>query len=786
MLLRVYRVTDRTGLALVKLLALPGDMLVTSAQRLVLVLQRILSGLWQILRLMGQGLMVVVGGTGRAVQSRRASAVPVTSSEASALPLVETDDAVVRHEALITSEPFAPSETIMLTTYMGALQEAAPSVPAFPLDPSSGIDKIFVPETPDAVSRPARRSARTNRPRTATVARDKRFDEVDKRLGEDPLKLQNRRLSLAIIAMVVVVIGAVLWATDPSHTSSTKPSTLAENAGSSLILNSTPLATAQNVAAALPALPTPIPTNAPPPAALRVGGSLAYVVRERGQTDIWAVNVGSRTPIRILNDLTDERDPAWNTDGTRLAYASRQDGNWELYTVDLNAPQAITRVTYDLAFQANPTWSNDNQWLAYESYQGENLDIYAVPLDGSKAPLRITDNPMPDFAPSWSPDGRKIAFVSWRDGNQDIYVFNLDTFETLNLTGTPERNEDNPVWSPDGRSMAFSAVDAGREKIFVQSTQANTPAELIGAGRTPSWSADGSTITYAVDANDKSQTYLYAVPYGLAGGVSTEIAAVAYGASSPVWTDRPLPPALVNAGGFDLSVKDPLYVEQAQTYNTDAPYRLQSLPDVKAPQAYLSDQVNDSFNALRERSLQVTGLDLLGTLDDAWWNLERQPQPGEDRRNWHMTGRAFSTPRNATLGFPASIEVVREDTDTDTYWRIYARVSEQAQNGQLGEPLRRMPWDFTSRSLGDVEAYNQGGRLRAIPPGYYVDLTEQAMDYGWDRRAAGTDWRANTNSINYWMFYKPERLDWLAAMLQVHTQGELVNFMPTPAPGTRP
>jgi|GEM_PF-126953 len=790
MLLRVYRVTDRTGLALVKMLALPGDLLVTSAQRLVLVLQRILSGLWQILKLMGQGLMVlvmgVVGGIG-SLRARRAAPVAVApvSSESTPLSPVTVDDAVVSDAAFIAPD-LAPTETVMLTAYMGTLQEA-PASPVMSLDPTSGIDKIFVPDPSESDSRPARRSNRTNRPRTATVTREKRFDDVDKRLGEDPLKLQNRRLSLAIIGMVVVVIGAVLWATDPNRTSP-KPSGLADNAGSSLILGSTPVATAdnQNVAAAiLPELPTPIPTNAPPPAALRVGGSIAYVVREQGQTDIWAINVGTRTPIRILNNITDERDPAWNSDGSRLAYASKQDGNWELYTVDLNAPDAISRITYDLAFQANPTWSNDSQWLAYETYQGDNLDIYAVPVNGSEAPLRITDHATPDFAPAWAPDGRKIAFVSWRDGNQDVYIFDLDTLETRNLTGTPERNEDNPAWSPDGRAMAFSAVDAGREKIFVQNLESNTPAELIGAGRTPSWSPDGSTLTYSVDADDKSQTYLYAALYGRAGGVSTEVAAVPYGASSPVWTDRPLPPALVNAGGLDLAVRDPLFVEQVQTYNEAAPIRLQSLPDVQAPSAYLSDQVNDSFNALREQVLQSSGIDVLGTLDDAWWNLERLPQPGEERRNWHMTGRAFSITRNAILGFPAPIEIVREDSDTETLWRVYVRVSDQAQSGQLGEPLRKMPWDFTSRSLGDVQAYNQGGRLRAeVPKGYYIDLTQLATDYGWDRRSASTDWRANNNATNYWLFYKPERLDWLTAMLEVHTEGELINFMPTPAPGS--
>ena len=107
---------------------------------------------------------------------------------------------------------------------------------------------------------------------------------------------------------------------------------------------------------------------APLPEALSARGAVAYTVREHGQTDIWAVNVGaSRNPLRITNDTADERDPEWNFDGTRLAYAARTDGNWDLYVYD-TLQNATGRVTVDLSFQSNPTWSPDGTFLAYENY----------------------------------------------------------------------------------------------------------------------------------------------------------------------------------------------------------------------------------------------------------------------------------------------------------------------------------------------------------------------------------------------------------------------------------
>jgi hypothetical protein len=610
-----------------------------------------------------------------------------------------------------------------------------------------------------------------------TMARRAARAQIDVKIAEDPLKVQNRRLSVAVLVMGFLVVGAVLWATDPSRTVTVAPIVGNNDNPASLLASNqatTIPPTAENVGLGLP---TPIPVATQVPLALRGGGTLAYTVRESGQTDLWLVGVGSRTAIRITNDISDERDPSWNRAGTQLAYASHRDGNWELYLYDLSL-QESQRLTYDLSFQANPKFSPDGLYLAYESYQGENLDIYAVPIDGSAPATRITDNESTDFSPIWSADGRKIAFVSWREGNQDIYIFNLDTLETSNLTQTPLRDEDHPAWSPDNNWLAYSAFDNGSEKVFVQATTGGD-AQVINFGRTPSWSPDGSSLTFAVDSVDGKETYLYAVPYNREGAVATEVIDVPYGSTKPTWSEQTIPPALLNSGGLPLGVTTALFVEQSERSNSGAPFRLSTLLDVQAPRAVLSDLVNDSFNAFRARVVAETDTDFLANLDDAFWDLERLPNPGEARRSWHMTGRGIAFSRNALLGFPPSIEVIREEIGVNTYWRIFLRVDEDAQAGQLGEPLRRMPWDFLSATQGDVEAYNQGGRLRAsMPSGYYVDLTLIAQDYGWQRLPSGSDWRGNTATRNFWMFINAESDDWCTAMLEIYTEGEMVNFCP--------
>lgn len=602
--------------------------------------------------------------------------------------------------------------------------------------------------------------------------------ELETNLAEDPLRTQNRFLSGVVVVVLAALVVAVIIAT-----SGGRDNTPSSGVPAVVDLNLGNAGSATPTVAQGGLLPTPVPTATDIPELLQARGSLAFVVHERGQDDIWMTSIDSRNPLRITSSPEDDRDPSFSPDGQRLAYASHRDGNWDIYILNMNNPLGEPeRKTFGIAFDARPVWSSDGVYLAYESYQNNNLDILIMSVDGTVPPQALPSmSGSAEFSPAWSPEGRQIAYVSWRDGNQDIYVVDLNDGEAFNLTNSPTRHEDYPAWNPDGTLLAYSAVDEGIEKVFVKSvSNPEEPAQVIARGRNPSWSPDGNSIIFAVDSFEGTQFIVE--PYE-AGGITTPVISVALPSDDPVWTDAPLSPAFLNSGGASLGVTDDLFVEQVTPLSGDRSFGLQNI-GVDGPELpVLSDAVDDSFNALRERVNNAVGSDFLGTLESALWDLDYRPNPNEPNRNWHRTGRAFSFNRNLLLSFPAPVEVVREDTDLETDWRVFVRVDEDAQSGELGEPLRRMPWQFVSSSDGDVEAYDQGGRLQTtIPAGYYVDLTQIAEDYGWERQPAGTDWRANVFTRNYWMFVKKDGLSWYEAMRQIYTFDELGGFNPTATP----
>jgi Tol biopolymer transport system component len=128
---------------------------------------------------------------------------------------------------------------------------------------------------------------------------------------------------------------------------------------------------------------------------------LVYVSDFYGNREI-VTNKGANLhgPVRLTNTPAEEADPEFTADGSRLAFASMRDGNWEVYT-------------------ATATGAN---------------------------PVRITNNAASDRAPTWSPDGGSIAFMSLRTGKSEIFAMSPTGTDVRPLTVNTV-SEDAPTWS---------------------------------------------------------------------------------------------------------------------------------------------------------------------------------------------------------------------------------------------------------------------------------------------------------------------------------------------------
>ncbi|HEX6306516.1 MAG TPA: hypothetical protein VFZ76_20110, partial [Anaerolineales bacterium] len=307
-----------------------------------------------------------------------------------------------------------------------------------------------------------------------------------------------------------------------------------------------------------------------------------------------------------------------------------------------------------------------------------------------------------------------------------------------------------------------------------------------GSGDWPVWSPDGSTLLASLDSPNqtlltaqKAQDGIMVLPPTIIPGSVEGLAWI----NAPL--PSPLPESLVQPAEASAT---PLWLPEL-TPAADVPggrHHLVPLQDVDAPFAQLHDLVDESFQALRERVARDSGWDLLAGLENAYVPLTTSLPPGLGN-DWLYTGRAFAiTPLPINAGW---MMVLPEQYGLQTYWRIYLKA--RSQDGSQGRPLSALPWNLNARYDGNQIAYEQGGMLfESIPVGYWVDFTELAKAYGWERLPALPNWQSFFPAARFNEFVLSGGQDWRSAMLELYPFEALVtptvNLPPTLTPTPTP
>lgn len=527
--------------------------------------------------------------------------------------------------------------------------------------------------------------------------------------------------------------------------------------------------------------PTPIATlpSIGGPGGLFAEGLLILSLTDYGYTHIFAYQPQSLPLTRLTDGPWHDISPALSPSGDTVVFASQRDGQWDLYLLEL-ATGIISRLTNTPEYESAPSWSPDGLWLVYEAYVDNNLELFIQHTDGLQDRLRLTFDGGADHSPAWSPRGRQIAFVSTRTGESEIWLADLDSPASdrfTNLSRSGLSIESHPAWSPDGSSLAWSSVKEGFQNIFIWQTDHPQEApRYLGNGDWPIWSPSGNVLLTRL--RTPNHTYLSGFS---ADGIGLSMAPISFlgEISGMTWGDVVLPWPLPDsmAAAADLT-PIPLW-ESRITTSEDIPpgrYAAVELQEVDAPYPLMSDRVDEAFVSLREKISAEVGWDLLSSLDNAYVPLTTPLSPGMET-DWLYTGRAFAL--NPLLANTGWMVMVREDYGPETYWRIYLR--SRIQDGSIGQPLHELPWDMDARFSGDPSAYEEGGALfDKMPTGYWIDFTQLAIQYGWERLPALPSWIHFYPGSQFNKLAHPDGLDWDEAMLEFYPPEILLT--PTPIP----
>jgi Tol biopolymer transport system component len=236
--------------------------------------------------------------------------------------------------------------------------------------------------------------------------------------------------------------------------------------GAALLLVLAPLSAAR---AASPALWLRYPAIAPD------GKTVAFEYRG----NLWKVAAtgGVATPLTVGDSHNSA--PVWSSDGSRIAFASDRNGNFDVYVMPAEGGEAV-RLTFHSADETPTSFTPDGKAVLFSAIilgaaanaqcpSSRQPELYRVGLDGGQPEQVLTT---PALYAAYDRAGKRLAYsdqrgfeMEWRKHDHSafaraVWLYDVAANRHTRLT---EFGNDNrqPVWGPDQRSLYFLSERSG-------------------------------------------------------------------------------------------------------------------------------------------------------------------------------------------------------------------------------------------------------------------------------------------------------------------------------------
>jgi Tol biopolymer transport system component len=186
--------------------------------------------------------------------------------------------------------------------------------------------------------------------------------------------------------------------------------------------------------------------------------SVAVERAEKGNFDIWLIDVARNTPTRFTFDPAWDRSPIWSPDGSRIVFSSIRPILSDLYVKPANGSSNEQLLLKTSQAKMPTDWSSDGKLILYtESNTKGKIDIWVLPLEGDRTPKPFLQDDFEKLSAKFSPDGKWVAYSSDESGQTQVYVRPFPVpggkYQVSSAGGS------QPVWRRDGKELFYIGAD---------------------------------------------------------------------------------------------------------------------------------------------------------------------------------------------------------------------------------------------------------------------------------------------------------------------------------------
>ncbi len=171
---------------------------------------------------------------------------------------------------------------------------------------------------------------------------------------------------------------------------------------------------------------------------------------------------------------------AFSSDGSRIVYASNEDGSMNIYTMKSDGTDVVQITHTNDSYNGGPFFSPDDKKIIFRAdrAKADYLQIYVIGVDGREE-RQLTDNDAVNWAPYWHPNGKVVAFTTSLHGHYryEIYLLNIETGASYRLTHFPSF-DGLPVFNREGNKILWTSKRGKDRTCQIFIADFNLPEEL--------------------------------------------------------------------------------------------------------------------------------------------------------------------------------------------------------------------------------------------------------------------------------------------------------------------